>query len=704
MLPSSYNNASSMLRSDYGPLERIGAPDSTVYRGRGNDGGFVALRFVHTDDAIVRDALAQVSQTASAIRHPMLAAVGGCQRFAGDALCVVSEYVPGLPLDRWVRANGLPPLRMTVDFVRRLCLGLHVAHQRELTHSALHPGNLMVLQQDTRPGGRIVAKLLDVGVPSWLRVWPPRLAAAQFVAPELLRVAARPAAPGISGDSSTDVYACGALLYFLCTGVAPFECVSLAQLLAASSAARPIPRPSYANSEISSELEDIILTALAIDPSERIESMAELALSLGDVEAQWSESGIRRRDTPDGRKRRMTSPDAVTPVVNLRGIRNAHGSQSSSSSSTATSVTSVTSSVTSAVALPRGVAVAPSKPPESASPPAVIPRPQVAPSGTYPALEWPPKRRRSIGGLALVAVSTLLASFALHRAWTLQDSQTETVKPPTPVIARHLSPMSPVSPVSPALQPAPQPVYPPPFEETQASDPRAAAALATGSLQRARATTFASDRESRASRAEKRAGTRRARERDSQPVAGAAAPSEAQLRAAKTDERELLAEALPNPADQTALPAKRADATPPSFAESAPPEPAAEPAKPAPAVVSLPPSDDTSAHPVRVVRATRSVQIDDVRVRGPLSPSVVRRALERIKPLLQRCVEQNAASSNTRAVQLSTTIDEIGRARASTAHGNAPPALNDCMVAAAGKIVADTPDTGTVKVSWKVAY
>jgi serine/threonine protein kinase len=688
MLPSSYNNASSMLRSDYGPLERIGAPDSTVYRGRGNDGGFVALRFIHTDDAIVRDALTQVSQTASAIRHPMLAAVGGCQRFAGDALCVVSEYVPGLPLDRWVRANGLPPLRMTVDFVRRLCLGLHVAHQRELTHSALHPGNLMVLQQDTRPGGRIVAKLLDVGVPSWLRVWPPRLAAAQFVAPELLRMTTRPAAPEISGDSSTDVYACGALLYFLCTGVAPFECVSLAQLLVASSAARPIPRPSYANSDISSELEDIILTALAIDPSERIESMAELALSLGDVEAQWSESGIRRRDTPDGRKRRVASPDAVTPVVNLRAARNAHGSQSSSSSSSATSVTS-------AVALPRGV-VAPSKPPESSAPPAVIPRPQVAPSGTYPALDWPPKRRPSTTGLALVAMSTLLAAFALHRAWISQDSQTETVKPPAPVIARNEPPAS----------AALQPVYPAPFAETQASDPRAAAALATGSLQRARATTFTNDGESRASRAERRAGTRRARERDPQLVAGAAAPSEAQLRAAKADERALDVAALPEPVDPIALPAKRVAATPPSFAESAPPEPAAEPAKPPPAVVSLPASDDASvaARPVRVVRATRSVQIDDVRVRGPLSPSVVRRALERIKPLLQRCVEQNSATSNTRAVQLSTTIDEIGRARASTAHGNAPPALNDCMVAAAGKIVADTPDTGTVKVSWKVAY
>jgi serine/threonine protein kinase len=685
MLPSSYNNASSMLRTDYGPLERIGASDSNVYRGRGNDGGFVALRFVHTDDAIVRDGLGRCAQTASAIRHPMLAAVGGCQRFAGDALCIVSEYVPGLPLDHWVRANGLPSLRMTVDFVRRLSLGMHVAHQRELTHSALHPGNLMVLQPDTRPGGRIVAKLLDLGVPSWLRAWPPQLSAAQFTAPELLRVTARPAAPETRGNASADVYACGALLYFMCTGVAPFECVSFAQLLAAAGASRPIPRPSYANSDIPSELEDIILRALEIDPSERIDSMAELALSLGEVEAQWSESGIRRRDTPpEGRRRRATSPDAVTPVVHLRGIRNGHGSQSSTGST-----------VASAIALPRGIA--PSKPPERPSQAAVMPRPQVAPSGTYPALQWPPKRR-STAGLALVAVSTLLASYALHRAWISRDAHGDTPKAAAPVVARHE--------VS-APQPTPQPVYPQPFEDIQPMDPRSEAALATGSHPRSRATTFASEAEPRLARADKRSAPRRVREREAQLVAGAAAPSDMQLQAAKTDERELLATAVPTAAEQLEVPAKRPAATPPSFAQSAPAEPTVPRETPRPAVASATRGKDAAgdgATAVQALPSNRSVAIEDVRVRGSLSPSVVRRALDRIRPLLHRCVQQHAASSTSHSVQLSTTIDEIGRTRDSAAHGNGPATLNDCMVAATGKIVADTPDTGTVKVSWKVAY
>lgn len=665
MLPSSYNNASSMLRSDYGPLERIGAPDSSVYRGQGNDGGFIALRFVRTDDLTVRDALGRVAHTASAIRHPMLAAVGGCQRFAGDASCVVSEYVPGQPLDRWVRENGLPPLRMTVDFVRRLCLGLHVAHQRELTHSALQPGNLMVLQPDTRPGGRIVAKLLDVGVPSWLRVWPPRLAAAHFIAPELLRVNARPAAPEITGDASTDVYACGALLHFLCTGVPPFQCVSLSQLLAAAGAARPFQRPCYVNSEIPPELEAVILRALAIDPTERIDSMAEFALSLSDVEAQCSESGVRRRD-PHARRRRPTSHDAITPVVHLRALRSSHGSQSSP----ALGATSV--------ALPRGVA------PANAAPAAVIPRAQLAPSGTYPRVEWTPKRSHS-GGLALVAVSTLLASYAAYLAWFSHGSHGENLKPAMPAaIAKREAP-------------APRAVQPSPFEAPRPTDPSAAAALATGSHARARATTFAPDRESRVAR-DKRAAARRARALEVEVEVETSTPAaEAQLPAAPrtpTDGREPLAEAAPE-----LDPATRAAAAPASFAESAP-------AEPTPAQVTLQPSRDGSNNDSAAAsarRTPRGVRVEAIHVRGSLSPSVVRRALDRIRPLLYRCVQQHAGT-DAATVQVSTTIDEIGRARDATAHGSVSPALNECLAAAAGRLIADSPDTGTVRVSWTVEY
>jgi hypothetical protein len=68
-------------------------------------------------------------------------------------------------------------------------------------------------------------------------------------------------------------------------------------------------------------------------------------------------------------------------------------------------------------------------------------------------------------------------------------------------------------------------------------------------------------------------------------------------------------------------------------------------------------------------------------------------------------VQQHAPDRTApRHVELTTMIDEIGRARAPELRGDAPPALHECFVAAAGKLVADSPDTGTVSVTWRVDY
>jgi hypothetical protein len=151
------------------------------------------------------------------------------------------------------------------------------------------------------------------------------------------------------------------------------------------------------------------------------------------------------------------------------------------------------------------------------------------------------------------------------------------------------------------------------------------------------------------------------------------------------------------------------------------PTPSNLPAKPAPARASgaaprtgTPPGTDAADRARRETPAREreaggqasSLRVADVRVRGSLSPSVLRRALERIRPQLARCVRDHAAPAGDGHVelQLSATIDEIGRARSATVSGSARAALNDCLSAAASKLVSDAPDTGTVKVSWTLAY
>jgi serine/threonine protein kinase len=92
-------------------------------------------------------------------------------------------------------AERLAPLHAQADGPRR--------------HGGLSPGNVLI-----RPAGEIL--LLDCGLGEALRFkagWPSE--SWRYAAPEQLR--------GEAGDQASDLYALGALMYFLCYGQPPFE-------------------------------------------------------------------------------------------------------------------------------------------------------------------------------------------------------------------------------------------------------------------------------------------------------------------------------------------------------------------------------------------------------------------------------------------------------------------------------------------------
>lgn len=710
MLQSTYN-ASSMLRSDYGPLERIGGTESNVFRGRGNDGRFVALRFISCDVAPVRSALINLVQTASLIRHPMLAAVGGCQSYSGG-LCIVSEFVPGIPLDHWIAQHGLPSLRMTVDLVRRLCLGLHALHQRSLAHGVVHPGNIMVLSPDTRPGGRIVAKLLDVGVPAWLRTWPPSSASVRYLAPELVRVTSEEVAPA---SACADVFACGGLLHYLCTGEPPIPVPSSTQLIAAPQST-PLPRPSEINPEISPELEYVMLRALSLEPSQRLANTGDLAIALGHVEAQWDGADVERVMPSDAHRahRHTTSPDALTPVVNPRGMRAANMNGSSSQPSVIGRVFPS--------ALPRGVAQ--TSPPQ----PSPLPEPEIEPesrvasvvqsaaprsqhvraraaiatSGHYPKIDWPAKQRPSpyvVASIGLGAAAVFcLAYFASRPDETTAAAATVAHTPSRPGA------------IMPAA-PVPQRVR---IDNDRAELSNAGAPKVPAETQVAELS-----RDEREFVRTQRIRPRRAREADHtrEDVTKPAEVEPSQPSAAPVLTLEPL-DAARKPHDkpqQIEPPAPKQDAAPPpqhaaltAEAPAAPPPVAAVPAaleehapvEAVPAKVAAAAPREELAPQAKPARAARHMAIEDVSVRGSLSASVVRRAIERIRPQLQRCVREHTGEAAQREpVRVTATIDEIGRASEPSVSG-AAPALRECVLSATSKLVADRPDTGTVKVSW----
>src|SRR5699024_5173219 len=81
----------------------------------------------------------------------------------------------------------------------------------------------------------------------------------------------------------SDVYALGCVLYELVVGQPPFPARTLADAVHQHVYRAPTP-PSGANTDVSADLEAMILRALAKRPGERFQSAAELGAALGGVE------------------------------------------------------------------------------------------------------------------------------------------------------------------------------------------------------------------------------------------------------------------------------------------------------------------------------------------------------------------------------------------------------------------------------------
>jgi hypothetical protein len=122
-----------------------------------------------------------------------------------------------------------------------------------------------------------------------------------------------------------------------------------------------------------------------------------------------------------------------------------------------------------------------------------------------------------------------------------------------------------------------------------------------------------------------------------------------------------------------------------------------------------PRSEPTRAPVVVVSRRLARAQIDALSVRGSLVTGVVRRAATRLVPRWNDCVARAqarapyAGAATTSRVAL--VIDERGRAHTVSANGAALPGLDACVAEAAAQLVCDeSPDTGTVSVSWNVVF
>ncbi|HUZ07140.1 MAG TPA: serine/threonine protein kinase [Candidatus Paceibacterota bacterium] len=186
------------------------------------------------------------------------------------------EFLRGLNLHELVARYGPQPEGRVVHILAQVCDSLAEAHAVGLIHRDIKPANVFLC---SRGGVPDCVKVLDFGLVREFRADDPqRTAFTQDNVIEGTPWFTPPEAINGSGliDPRSDLYAVGALGYFLLTGQYIFDAETVSEIHAKQLASAPIPPRHRTANPISSEMEQIILRCLEKDAALRPQSAGVL--------------------------------------------------------------------------------------------------------------------------------------------------------------------------------------------------------------------------------------------------------------------------------------------------------------------------------------------------------------------------------------------------------------------------------------------
>ncbi len=219
-------------------------------------------------------------QLTSQLSNPNTVAIYDYGRTPDGVFYYAMEYLPGITLDNLVMNDGPQPERRVVHILRQICSSLAEAHARGMIHRDIKPANIMVLE---RGGMYDVVKVLDFGLVKDITSGDQNVTAMNTVpgTPHFLSPEAIQHPDAI--DARTDLYAVGAVGYFLLTGSFVFSGTSAIEVLGKQVSDSPENPSERLGRSLDPYLQGLILQCLAKDPADRLPDAGALleALSSG---------------------------------------------------------------------------------------------------------------------------------------------------------------------------------------------------------------------------------------------------------------------------------------------------------------------------------------------------------------------------------------------------------------------------------------
>ena len=298
----------------YRILRKLGSGGmANVYLAEDEDlGRRVAIKILndrYANDDLFIERFRREAKSAAGLSHPNIVSIYDRGEAEGTYY-IAMEVIEGRSLKELILTRGALPIHQSLAYARQLLEALRFAHRHGIIHRDIKPHNVLVSPDERVKSQDSRLKVTDFGIArhgaSQMTEAGSIMGTAQYLSPEQAR--------GAPVTAASDLYSAGIVLYEMLTGKVPFGGESAIEIAMKHVNELPKP-PSQLRSEISPELDKIVLRALAKGPEDRYQTAEDFIEDLERVEAGLPIS----RETSEAATALLATPLAAGTTEVLRG-------------------------------------------------------------------------------------------------------------------------------------------------------------------------------------------------------------------------------------------------------------------------------------------------------------------------------------------------------------------------------------------------